>query len=268
MDHLSHSLPRQSQATQFQFDLHRRSRPSAIRLQGRLPRRILRRCPAHRSPSNLRGCLCPSGYSGRLETRISPAPKSAAVDILNPAPRRRTQALPCVPPCPLCLKPLTLTLTFKPLPHNCERPSNLRGHLCPSGYSGRLETRISPAPKSAPVDTLNPAPRPRTQALPCVPPCPLCLKPLTLSLTLTFKPLPHNCERPVNPSCGKKIHHPRTKPVIVEDTTHGVSLLTGTISGSNFAIPWPCETGLAGTRQVLSRHANKATIGRMAPGQR
>jgi len=28
-----------------------------------------------------------------------------------------------------------------------------------------------------------------------------------------------------------------TKPVIVEDTTYGVSLLTGTISGSNFAFP-------------------------------
>jgi hypothetical protein len=30
---------------------------------------------------------------------------------------------------------------------------------------------------------------------------------------------------------------PRTKPVIVEDTTYGVSLLTDTISGSNFAFP-------------------------------
>jgi hypothetical protein len=165
MDHLSHPLPRQSPATQFQFDLHRRSRPSALRLQGRLPRRILRRCPAYRSPSNLRGYLCPLGYSRRLETRISPAEKSAA------------------------------------------------------------------------VNTLNPAPRPRTQALPCVPPCPLCLKPLTLPLTLTLNPPTHNCERPMNSSCGKNIRHPRTKPVIVEDTTCCVSLLTGTISGSNFAFP-------------------------------
>jgi hypothetical protein len=41
----------------------------------------------------------------------------------------------------------------------------------------------------------------------------------------------------MNLSCGKRIRHPRTKPVIVEDTTYSVSLLTGTISGSNFAIP-------------------------------
>jgi hypothetical protein len=41
----------------------------------------------------------------------------------------------------------------------------------------------------------------------------------------------------MNRSCGKQIHQPRTKPVIVEDTTCCVSLLTGTISGSNFAIP-------------------------------
>jgi hypothetical protein len=38
-------------------------------------------------------------------------------------------------------------------------------------------------------------------------------------------------------SCGKQIHHSRTKPVIAADTTCCVSLLTGTISGSNFAIP-------------------------------
>ena len=46
-----------------------------------------------------------------------------------------------------------------------------------------------------------------------------------------------NCECPMNSSCGKQFHHPSIKPVIVEDTTHGVSLLTGTISGSNFAFP-------------------------------
>jgi len=169
MDHLSHPLPCQSPATQLQFDLHRRSRPSALRLQGRLPRRILRRRPAHRSPSNLRGCLCAPGSRARIsEAGISTAPKNAVAP-LSASPRPHTQALPCVPPCPLCLKPLTLTLT------------------------------------------------------------------LTLKSTLT--PPTHNCERPMNRSCGKNIRHPRTKPVIVEDTTCCVSLLTGTISGSNFAIP-------------------------------
>jgi hypothetical protein len=41
----------------------------------------------------------------------------------------------------------------------------------------------------------------------------------------------------MNSSCGKRTRQPRIKPVIVEDTTYSVSLLTGTISGSNFAIP-------------------------------
>jgi hypothetical protein len=47
----------------------------------------------------------------------------------------------------------------------------------------------------------------------------------------------HFCERPVNSPCGKQVQHPRIKPVIVEDTTYGVSLLTGTIRGSKFAFP-------------------------------
>jgi len=165
MDHLSHPLPRQSPATQFQFDLHRRSRPSALRLQGRLPRRILRRRSAHSSPSNLRGRVCPPGSRARIS-----------------------------------------------------------------------EAGISAAPKNT-VAPLNPSPRPHTQASPCVPPCPLWLKPLTLTLKSTLTPPAHICERTMKHSCGKNIRHPRTKPVIVEDTTCCVSLLTGTISGSNFAIP-------------------------------
>ena len=44
-------------------------------------------------------------------------------------------------------------------------------------------------------------------------------------------------ERSMNSGCGKPIPHPSIKPVIAGDTTYGVSLLTGTISGSNFAIP-------------------------------
>jgi hypothetical protein len=45
------------------------------------------------------------------------------------------------------------------------------------------------------------------------------------------------CEQTMNSTCGKRVPHPRIKPVIVEDTTCCVSLLTGTIGGSNFAIP-------------------------------
>jgi hypothetical protein len=45
------------------------------------------------------------------------------------------------------------------------------------------------------------------------------------------------CEHTMNSPCGNRIHNPGIKPVIVEDTTCGVSLLTGTICGSNFAFP-------------------------------
>jgi len=45
------------------------------------------------------------------------------------------------------------------------------------------------------------------------------------------------CEYTMNLTCGKPIPRPRIKPAIAGDTTCGVSLLTGTISGSNFAIP-------------------------------
>ncbi len=43
MDYLSHPLSGQSQAAHHQPNLHRSSRPSAVRSQGRLPRRIERR---------------------------------------------------------------------------------------------------------------------------------------------------------------------------------------------------------------------------------
>src|SRR5713226_5538880 len=39
------------------------------------------------------------------------------------------------------------------------------------------------------------------------------------------------------PQCGKLGVNPRIKAVIARDTTYGVSLLTGTTHGSNFAIP-------------------------------
>ena len=46
-----------------------------------------------------------------------------------------------------------------------------------------------------------------------------------------------DCEPTMNPDLWKFQPSPRIKPVIAGDTTYGVSLLTGTISGSNFAIP-------------------------------
>jgi hypothetical protein len=47
----------------------------------------------------------------------------------------------------------------------------------------------------------------------------------------------HFYEPQMNSACGKSGLDRRTKPVIAADTTCSVSLLTATISGSNFAIP-------------------------------
>ena len=58
MDYLSHSLSGQSQATPQQPQLHRRSRASALRIEGRLSRRIFRRRSQYRASSDLRGYLC------------------------------------------------------------------------------------------------------------------------------------------------------------------------------------------------------------------
>src|SRR5450755_2178353 len=46
-----------------------------------------------------------------------------------------------------------------------------------------------------------------------------------------------NNDRPLFSTMWKTRPEPRTKPVIARDTTCSVSLLTGTICGSNFAIP-------------------------------
>ena len=91
----------------------------------------------------------------------------------------------------------------------------------PKSFGSRIASAIRKAPSNpiAPFRRLNLSPR------------------LQNPKTLSRQPLLHNCECPMNFDCGKKIHHPRIYPVIVEDTTCCVSPLTGTISGSNFAIP-------------------------------
>src|SRR5258706_5405971 len=58
MDHLSHTLPRQSPAANHQRYLYRSSWTPALRCAGRLPGRILGRRFPHCLSSNLRGCLC------------------------------------------------------------------------------------------------------------------------------------------------------------------------------------------------------------------
>jgi len=60
---------------------------------------------------------------------------------------------------------------------------------------------------------------------------------------------------------------PRTKPVIARDTTYGVSLLTGTIGGSNFAIPRH-EFRFTGMRRNRQSSARAVKVERLGPGQR
>ena len=60
-------------------------------------------------------------------------------------------------------------------------------------------------------------------------------------------------------------HQPRIKAVIVGDTTYGISLLTGTISGSKFAIP-DDEFCLTGNEAGFGRERVRKTA--KASGQR
>src|ERR1700674_5035545 len=104
-------------------------------------------------------------------------------------------------------------------------PPDLRGHLCPVG-SRRISLAGNEGSPCFPV----PAPRQRGADLPTA----VCKRkdgagPLALNWPLTPD------HRPL--LLWKTNPHPRTKPVIAEDTTCCVYLLTGTISGSNFAIP-------------------------------
>ena len=96
MDYLPHPFFGQSQTTHQQSDLHRLPRPSALRSQRRLSRRILRRCSAHRAPSNLRGYLRPP--AGRRDFRIncsSVAPRNTAANPEAPTRPVAATASPC-----------------------------------------------------------------------------------------------------------------------------------------------------------------------------
>ena len=95
MDYLPHPFSGQSQATHHQPEFHRRPRPSALRSQRRLSRRILRRCSPHRAPSNLRGYLRPPACRGdfRIHCSSVAAPDTAA----NPEAPARPFAAPASP---------------------------------------------------------------------------------------------------------------------------------------------------------------------------
>jgi hypothetical protein len=172
MDHISHPVPGQSQATHHQPYLLRPSRPATLRTQRRLPRRILRRRSTHSAPSDLRGYLRTLALR-----RNSGAARDSARTVVPSA------TSPQIAP--------TLPQRSQPQPSPAISVSKLPSRQVPWDFTGHW--------------------------------------PLTTGHCL-YEPT-------MNSLCGKRIPHPRTKPVIVEDTTCGVSLLTGTISGSNFAFP-------------------------------
>jgi hypothetical protein len=195
MDHLSHPFSGQSQATHHQPFLHRRSRPSTLRPQGRLPRRILRRCSPHRTSSDLRGYLRPPASQRDCRSHRN----SAAAR--NSSTARYPIARHSIAPDPRRL----------PTPSSQISPTRSRS---PQSQSGPTLVLIQFHCRRAPEPVFLPTGR------------------WQLATAL-------NCEHTVNSSCGNLIPHPRIKPVIAGDTTCSVSLLTGTISGSNFAIPEP-----------------------------
>ena len=110
MDHLPHPFSGQSQTTHHQPHLHRRARPSALRPQGRLPRRILRRCSSHRASANLRGYLCP--FARRRNSRAHHHPTAAGKSTVTRKPGRDQNS------------PSTFSLPVRKLPQPDRNPAH------------------------------------------------------------------------------------------------------------------------------------------------
>src|SRR5580704_1437293 len=269
MDHISHPVSGQSQATHRQPHLHRRPRPSALRTQGRLSGRILRRRSSHRSPSNLRRHLCtvadrPGRNSAAPRDSRSPLAPASPVPQISPTLWRPSQPQP-----PFSLAKWALTpekLATDREGHDFSRA--VTPPLSNAASAAEANSRLRPqVPREPTGKSEGTTPRRRRHTPECPQHCdcgraalqrrvthPESVRALApvgswaafrraLSITGHWPPITGHClyERTMNfhlwktnPSCPP---HPRTKPVIVEDTTCGVSLLTGTISGSNFAIP-------------------------------
>jgi hypothetical protein len=239
MDHIPHSFSDQSQTTHHQPQLHRRSWPSALRTQGRLPRRILRRRSPHRPSANLRGYLRP--FAGRRVFR--PAQHVTLAGNSTAKPNTSTSAFRHQP------APNSQTPTIRTQPqHNPWIALSVRMPAAPwQGREHRPSSTMPAAPWKSreyrPSSTMPAAPwksreyRPSSTAPRCATPMTPGFSPWNTTGNPKELPIVNICECQMNPPCGKPIRHPRTKPVIVGDTIGSVSLLTGTISGSNFAIP-------------------------------
>ena len=263
MDHLPHSFPGQSQTTYHQPPIHRRSRPPALRAQRRLPRRDLRRCSSHRSSPDLRGHLRPSDVrfpggivAGRvIDFRIidfGPEKTSRFCDHRT----AESNAIPqCSEPAARSSQPHISTSSHPKISAIRSQRSKLLFSFSPSGREFNIHDRYSSASGPTQLRTFSfRLGRTRARRDPgssfgqvriraSLQRCRQrhkahafrrwhCLQNLMLSPILKF------CEPTMNFPCGKTIPQPRIKPVIVGDTTCSVSPLTGTISGSNFAIPY------------------------------
>jgi|HubBroStandDraft_5_1064220.scaffolds.fasta_scaffold01715_4 hypothetical protein len=228
MDHLSHPVSSQSQATHHQPNLRRRSRPATLRTQRRLLSRILRRRSPHSTPSDLRGYLrtLALGRNARTATDSThaAAPSATSPQISATLPQ---QSQPQPRPA------LSLLMNSR----KQEGGASLQG-LCNEGRASFQGLRDK---GGAGLQGLRQkAPRNQRALAPEVPASQLSAnKPRRTGLTGHCPLTTGHClyEPTMNSRCGKRIPRPRTKPVIAEDTTCGVSLLTGTISGSNFAFP-------------------------------
>jgi hypothetical protein len=239
MDHIPHSFSDQSQTTHHQPQLHRRSWPSALRTQGRLPRRILRRRSPHRPSANLRGYLRP--FAGRRVFR--PAQHVTLAGNSTAKPNTSTSAFRHQP------APNSQTPTIRTQPqHNPWIALSVRMPAAPwKTDASALRCGLVLRPRMAqrlqlqdrrPRSTMPAAPWKSGASAPrCATPMSPGFSPWNTTGNPKELPIVNICECQMNPPCGKPIRHPRTKPVIVGDTIGSVSLLTGTISGSNFAIP-------------------------------
>lgn len=247
MDHLSHSLSDQSQTTYLQPHLHRRSQPTTLRSQGRLSRRILRGHSQHCRPSDLRGHLRTSAAIVRNGT---PEGSIALVrNCIRSATGSPHSKIPATLSRPQQSQPwTTLFLTawnsekfFDPL-------TAQNGHDFVFEPSFRQRSVAEDLPgfyyhpeRSNIIREADDIAESKD--------CPELVEGDLLS-ALRQQPLVPNCEYTGELLLWKKNLISRTKPAITGDTTYGVYLLTGTISGSNFAFPRAFETWFRGNDPV------------------
>ena len=204
-----------------QPEFYRRPRPSALLVAKATfsALEILRRCSPHRAPSNLRGYLRPPACRRDFQNPLR-FPSAREIPPPNPEsaspPRRRSR--------------LTSRSKISAAGSRYPGPGVSLSLGSASTGTGAIYWYLLPA-RGRPIPLLRPC---RTFSQ--LPPQFRCWH-LDLTFLRRHRFAFVNAQHGISPLWKINPPPPHQASVIAGDTTYGVSLLTGTISGSNFTIP-------------------------------